>query len=198
LNLAEKNEYWSEVFESENFSDSELSAIEFDGCTFKGCNFSDSTINQCKFVDCEFTHCNLSNIKIRYSKFSDVSFYESKIIGVNWTDVSWSNFVSNSPIKFYKSIINDCSFYGLTLQEIVLEECKAHHVDFRTGDFSDASFNHTDFTGSTFSKTNLTAADFTEAIGYDIDIFNNRIERAKFSRFEATRLLDSLDIELVD
>ncbi|MBR9911072.1 MAG: pentapeptide repeat-containing protein [Gammaproteobacteria bacterium] len=198
MNLEEKAEFLSEKFEGEDFSGIGLSAKEFDACSFDSCNFSDSTFNKCKFIDCEFNKCNLSNIKIGYSKFTDVSFYESKLIGVNWTDASWSSWISHSPIKFYKSIINDCSFYGLTLQELILEECKAHQVDFRTGDFSGANFNHTDFTGSSFGKTILTAADFTEAINYDIDIFNNRIERAKFSRFEAVRLLDSLEIELVD
>ncbi len=74
----------------------------------------------------------------------------------------------------------------------------AHHVDFREGDFSNANFTYTDFTGCLFGNTNLTGADFSDATGYDIDIYQNVIKRAKFSRFEAVRLLDSLEIELVD
>jgi uncharacterized protein YjbI with pentapeptide repeats len=104
----------------------------------------------------------------------------------------------SSPIKFYKSIVNDSSFYGLSLHDLVLEECKAHNVDFREGDFSHSNFSYTDLSGCFFGNTNLSAADFSEASNYDIDIYRNTITKAKFSRFEAVRLLDSLEIELVD
>jgi len=51
-----------------------------------------------------------------------------------------------------------------------------------------------------FKKINpiLTGTDFTEATNYNIDIYFNEIKRAKFSRYEAVRLLNSLGIELVD
>lgn len=198
LNLEDKNEYWSQTFEALDFSGTEIASKEFDGCTFRGCDFSEATLKRCNFVDCEFSKCNFSLVKIEYSKFSDVLFNESKLVGVNWTKVSWPRLVFSAPIKFYKSIVNDCSFYGLSLQEIVLDGCKAHNVDFREGDFSNANFTYTDLTGSLFANTNLSGADFCEASNYDIDIYQNQIEGAKFSRFEAVRLLDSLKIELVD
>ncbi|MFC6634361.1 pentapeptide repeat-containing protein [Microbulbifer taiwanensis] len=198
MNLAEKDEYWSDSFEGLDFSCTEIDSKEFDNCTFINCDFSEATFKRCNFSDCEFINCNLSLVKIEYSKFSDVSFRESKLIGINWTKVAWPRLVFSAPIKFYKSIVNDCSFYGLSLPEVVLEECKAHNVDFREGDFSNANFTYTDFTGSFFVKTNLSGADFSEATDYDIDIYQNEIKRAKFSRYEAIRLLDSLDVELVD
>lgn len=198
MNLEEKNEYWSENFNNLDFSGIEISSKEFEGCTFEKCDFTEVTFKRCNFVDCEFISCNLSLVKIEYSKFSDVCFRDSKLIGINWTKVTWPNFLFSSPIKFYKSIVNDCSFYGLSLQDLVLEECKAHNVDFREGDFSNANFTYTDLTGCFFVNTNLSGADFSEATDYDIDIYQNTITKAKFSRFEAVRLLDSLDIELVD
>lgn len=194
----EKSEYWSEKFKDLDFSGIEISSKEFDGCTFEKCDFSDATFKRCNFVDCEFTSCNLSNIKLEYSKFSDICFRDSKLIGINWTKVSWPSLMFSSPIKFYKSMLNDSSFFGLSLQDLVLEECKAHNVDFREGDFSNANFTYTDLSGSFFANTNLSAADFSEATDYDIDIYQNTIKKAKFSRFEAVRLLDSLEIELVD
>lgn len=60
-----------------------------------------------------------------------------------------------------------------------MEECKAHDVDFRDGSFCRAVFTYTDFTNSLFGKTNLSGADFSEATNYDIDIFNNKISKAK-------------------
>jgi len=198
MDLEKQSEYWSEKFEGVDFSELEICSKEFDGCTFDGCNFSEATFDHCNFVDCEFIKCNLSLVKIEYSKFSEVCFRDSKLIGVNWTKVSWPRLVFSAPIKFYKSILNDSSFLGLALQEMVLEECKAHNVDFRDGDFSKANFTYTDFMGSFFGKTNLGGADFSEATGYDIDIYQNEIKGAKFTRFEAVRLLDCLEIELVD
>ena len=198
FSLKEKSEYWSETFEDMDFSHSTVDSKEFDGCTFKKCNFSEAILKRCNFVECDFINCNLSLVKIEYSKFSDVSFHESKLIGIDWTRVAWPKYTFSTPIKFYKSLLNDCSFYGLTLQELVFEECKANDVDLREGDFSNANFTYSDFTGSLFSNTNLSGADFTEATGYDIDIYQNKIKQTKFSRFEAVRLLEGLDIELVD
>ena len=81
---------------------------------------------------------------------------------------------------------------------MVIEECKAHDVDFREGDFGESNFTYTDFSNSLFNNTNLTGTDFTEAVNYNIDIYFNEIKRARFSRYEAVRLLNNLGIELVD
>jgi len=205
----EQKEYLSQNFSGLDLSDrSSLSVLadkdsiltgkEFDDCTFFECNFSETIIRGSKFIDCLFIKCNLSVTKINQSKFSGVTFDECKMVGVDWTKASWTSIALTSPIKFVKCIINDSCFFGLSLSEIVCEECKAHDVDFREGDFSEANFMFTDFSNSLFSETNLTGADFTEATNYNINIYHNEIKRAKFSRYEAVRLLNSLDIELVD
>jgi fluoroquinolone resistance protein len=190
-------------FLSQNFIDLKLSAIEliskkFEICTFKECDFSDAVFNNCRFVDCHFIKCNFSNIKIEHSKFLDVFFDECKIIGVDWTNAIWPKIPLCSPIKFYKCIMSDSTFFGLNLEEIVMEECKAHNVDFREGNFSNANFTYTDFLYSMFNETNLKGGDFSDAINYKIDIYFNKIKGAKFSRYEAINLLESLGIELVD
>lgn len=191
-------EYSSQSFNNLDLSGKELTSKEFDGCIFKECDFAEAILNKSKFVDCHFIRCNLSLVKVEQSQFFDVVFEECKAVGIDWTRVSWSQYVFCSPIKFYKSIINDSSFFGLSLEELEIEECKAHDVDFREGDFSSANFYNTDFTNSLFNKTNLTGASFIEAINYDIDIHFNEVSKAKFSRLEAVRLLEGLDIELVD
>lgn len=194
----EEGEYISESFEGLNVSGCDLSAKVFDGCVFKNCDFSEAILNKCKFIDCHFLRCNLSLVKIKDATFSDVYIEECKVVGVDWTVVSWSEYVLVSPLKFHKCVINDSSFFGLSLEDIEIQDCKAHDVDFREGNFSGADFSYTDFTNSLFNKTNLSDTDFTEATNYDVDINFNEVSRAKFSRFEAVRLLESLDIELVD
>jgi uncharacterized protein YjbI with pentapeptide repeats len=197
VKLQDKNQYWSEHFAGLDVSGEAIAATEFDGCSFTECNFSDAAFKRCNFVDCEFLRCNLSLATVDYCRFSDVRFRDSKLIGIDWTKVSWSQF-GFSPLKFFKCLVNDANFYGLALPEIVFEECRAHNVDFREADLSKASFCYTDLSGSLFARTNLSGADFSEATDYDIDIYQNTIKGARFSRFEALRLLDCLDIELVD
>ena len=198
-NIEDKvGEYSSQIFNNLNLSSKELTSKEFDDCVFKECDFGEVILNKSKFVDCHFISCNLSLVKIEQSQFFNVVFDECKLVGVDWTVASWSQYIFCSPVKFYKSILNDSSFFGLCLEEIEIEECKAHDVDFREGNFSSANFYNTDFTNSLFNKTNLTGASFIEAINYDIDVLFNEITKAKFSRFEAVRLLEGLDIELVD
>lgn len=198
MHLNGKNEYCSESFVNLNLTGICLEQKEFEDCTFKQCDFSEACFKHCKFIDCEFLQCNLSLIKLEYSKFSGVIFTESKLIGINWTQAQWPRLLFNSPITFYQSILNDSSFYGLSLQEMVMEGCKVHHVDFREGNFSKSNFSHSDFTESLFNSTDLSHADFSGASDYTIDIYNNILKGAKFSRFEAERLLYCLDIELVD
>lgn len=196
--ILENNEYLSENFEGLKLSGQTLYTKEFEACTFKECDFSDAILSECEFVDCEFIKCNLSVVKIEYSQFSGVKFTECKLIGVDWSKATWSELAFSSPVKFYQCIINDCSFFGLSIPGVVIEGCKAHDVDFREGDFSKANFTDTDFSSSLFNKTNLTGADFTASTHYNIDVYLNEIKQAKFSRFEAVNLLSSLGIELVD
>lgn len=191
-------EYLSKIFSNLSEINQEICNTEFEGCQFQDCNFTETIFRKCRFIECTFTRCNLSVMKVPQSQFTDVVFDECKLVGVDWTRASWPRLVFSVSLKFNKCIINDSSFFGLNLDEIVIEECKAHDVDFRDGSFCRAVFAYTDFTNSLFGKTNLAAADFSEAVNYNIDIFNNKTNQAKFSRHEAIRLLNSLDIELVD
>ena len=192
------NSYLSENFHDLQFLQEVINSIAFEECIFIECDFSESTFEQCKFIDCQFTKCNLSLVNFAHSRFTDVAFEECKIIGVDWTKAVWPKIALFSPVKFTKSTLNDSSFFGLSLKEIVIEECQARDADFREGDFSEANFTYTDFSNCLFNNTNLAGVDFSEAVNYTIDIFQNEIKGAKFSRYEVVSLLDSLDIELID
>lgn len=196
--LDESDEIYLKNFDSLELASEAIIAKEFEACTFTNCDFSEATFNKCKFVDCKFIKCNLSVIRLVYSKFWDVEFEECKVMGVDWTQADWSNIALRSPLKFYKSSLNDCSFFGLNLEEIVVEACSVHNTDFREANLIEANFTHSDFSGSLFHHTNLTRADFCDATDYDINIYDNNITKAKFIRYEAVRLLESLDVELVD
>ena len=194
----EQKEYVSSNFNDLILSNQKRDSIYFEDCIFKNCDFSEAKFMECEFVDCQFSQCNLSVVKINDCRFSEVVFEDSKVIGIDWTKAKWPNISLFSPIKFFKCIMNDSTFMGLSLNEIIIEECKAYEVDFREGNFCDANFTYTDFANSLFNETNLSGSDFTEALNYQIDINHNNIKGAKFSRHEAVSLLEGLGIELVD
>ena len=54
------------------------------------------------------------------------------------------------------------------------------------------------FDRSLFMHTNLERVDFTDSTGCSIDVLANELKGARFSRYEAIHLLESLGIELVD
>jgi len=198
MNIEDSAEYYAKNFKGLDASNRHFSSIVFENCIFQSCNFSDARFNSCKFIECNFNDSNLSNVAINHTRFVDVEFEGCKLVGINWTTADWPRLNLSSPLTFAQCILNDSSFFGLSLGELILEHCKAHDVDFRNGNFAKAKFNNTDFTNSLFSKTNLQQADFSEAQNYTIDVFSNDIKGAKFSKYEALSLLDSLGIELVD
>lgn len=186
LSLSEKNK----IFED----------IVFENCDFSGCDFCETKFVNCKFTDCLFKESNLSLCSFTGSRFvGENSFYNSKLLGVLWIEAHWSDFISKSPLQFYDGCkLDNSSFFGLTLVELVLEDCSAIYVDFRESHLESAVFKNTNFSGSLFQKTNLASAHFEGAKGYSIDITDNNIDGATFSRFDALGLLEPLNINLVD
>jgi len=194
--FSKKNEYYDHRFSNLNIPNIIVEKKRFEGCHFINVNLSESKLIRCKFVNCEFVNCNLSTVEFDASTLTEITFSESKTMGINWTKLNWPHIKLHSSLQFYKSILNHSGFYGLELKELVIEECTAHDVDFRTADLSYADFRLTDFEKSQFVNTNLYAADLTEAYNYRIDPTQNNIRRAKFSLPDAIHLLDAFDIEV--
>lgn len=191
-------QFYDKTFEKLNLSEKDFHQATFENCKLIKCDISNANLTNCQFVDCEFLQCNLSMAKINDCLFNNVIFEESKCIGLNWSYAHWPQVKLLSPIQFYHCDISLSSFFGLSLKEITVENCKAHEVDFREADFSDANLSFTDFLGSQFIRTKLISADFTESTNYNIDIELNEIKKAKFSFPEVTSLLKSLDIQIVN
>ena len=197
LDLDQQN-YIEQHFIDLELTEGELASKQFDDCYFTDCNFSHTKFSRCKFYQCKFYNCNLSMLDITGSSFFEVVFENCKAIGINWIKAAWPQIKLNSPLQFTRCTLNDSTFFGLGLKEIILTECIAHDVDFREADCSEADFSHTDFSNSLFNQTNLTKANFIEATNYRINVFYNQIKKAKFSLLEAVNLLKSFDVELVD
>ena len=191
-----------ETFDGITFTDlsnvqDTISRKVFESCVFESCDFTESFFDACTFKDCRFVKCKLTAINVRNSKFSDVQFYDSKVLGIDWTKAYWRGLDLGSSLYFTACLVNASSFYGLKQPGITFEDCRAHDVDFREATLSRAKFSGTDLTNSLFVNTNLTGADFNGATNYDIDVKKNTIKNAIFCRYEAVSLLTSLGIKLV-
>ncbi len=193
-----QNEYWSNDFQNLRQSQQVISAKVFEDCAFIDCNFMETTFDRCEFINCSFSKCDLSVVKPDFSQFRDVQFTECKTIGIDWTKAAWPKIAAFPQLKFSKCLLNDSSFFALSLKEMTIEDCIVHNVDFGEGNFAGANFTESDFLNSLFERTNLTGANFTGAINYSIDISSNTITKATFSRQAALGLLDSLQIKIVD
>lgn len=196
MNEIEEDNF-AESFKELDLSGQVIIGKEFDDCTFDKCDFSHTAFKNCKFITCHFLHCNLSVMQVLDSQFNGCSFEDSKVIGVDWTKASWSALTQRAP-KFIRCVLNDSSFWGLELEAIMISGCEARDVDFRESNLKKANLCDTDFTNALFRNTIMIEANFTHASNFDIDVRVNDIKGAKFSRYEAIRLLGGLGIELVD
>lgn len=188
---------FAEEFENINLHGKIVKNAEFEECTFVSCDFSETLFHSCRFIDCRFENCNLSVMKLTDSMVSGCAFISSKVIGVDWTMCDWKSLLSINPISFVQCILNDSNFHGLSLDRIVMKECSAKELDFRSGSFKNANFSSSDFKGTLFGNTHLEYANFTDTTNSNIDFKNNYLKGAIFNRYEALYLLESMGIVLV-
>ena len=196
--LESKSEYYDMSLSKADFTDLTLEDTVFEDCEFNHCNFYSAKFSHCKFNNCTFNYCNLSVINIAYSRFYAIVFNECKLSGTDWTRADWPNFNPDFELTFRKCILTNASFFGLTLNNLTMEECKSVDVDFRESDLTGSVMTGCDFSGSLFNQTVLHAVNFTDSWNYNINVLNNTVTKAIFSRLEALALLESLGIELVD
>lgn len=198
MTVFEKNSYCHQIFTDLTLENERIERIEFQSCQFKRCKFVEVGFSHVTFSDCDFEQCDLSLSKFPSCTFSEVSFKESKLVGINWTQLHWPLVRLSSPLYFHSSNISHSTFYDLELPNLLIEECKAHEVDFREAKLNHASFTGTDLQGSLFTHTDLQHACFNHAMNYDIDLQTNQIKNAQFSFPEVIGLLNHLEIVIND
>nr|WP_244974693.1 MULTISPECIES: pentapeptide repeat-containing protein [Providencia] len=101
-------------------------------------------------------------------------------------------------MSFKSCILNSSNFFALKLHETYIDDCRLHDVDFRNAELNKSVITDSDLSNSLFMQTNLTSVDFTGTHSFTIDVRQNKLSQAKFSRLDALDLLRSLDIKLVD
>ncbi|MGL5678357.1 MAG: pentapeptide repeat-containing protein [Plesiomonas shigelloides] len=196
--IQNQQHYFEQTFSQLNGAQTTLRDVEFEACTFSECDFSAARWQNCRFINCHFMRCNLSLLELTGSRLFGMTFVDSKLIGIDWTKANWPIYHLDFELSFQRCLLSDASFFGLTLHELQMDECRLHDVDFREGDFRQSVMTHCDFTASQFMRTNLQDADLSDSHDFALDVLENQVTGAKFSRYEALALLECLGIELVD
>jgi len=189
---------FAEEFEKIDLRGECIKNAEFEECTFVASDFSETLFRSCRFIDCRFENCNLSVTKLTDSMMSGCEFVSSKMIGIDWTMCNWTSLLNSEPLRFVQCKLDDSNFYGFSQDRMVMKECSAKEIDFRAGSFKNTDFSSSDFKGALFGDTHLEYANFTDATNTQIDLKNNHLKGAIFSRYEALYLLESMGIVLVD
>jgi fluoroquinolone resistance protein len=196
--ITDAQEYFDQTFNKVHLGPDEIISGKFTDCVFFQCIFESAILNNCRFSNCLFQECNLNLVKLPGSSFPATRFEKSKLMGVDWTQATWSTSGFYSIVHFLECVISHSTFIGLELKRIQITNCIANEVDFRDADLSNADFKGTDLARSFFGNTNLSEADLSQARNYMIDPSNNILKQAKFSMPEAMALLYSMDIVLKD
>ena len=168
-----------------------LEDAEFEDCTFSKLPLNDQSLRRCRFFDCTFSDCDFTLSRVVDCAFVRVKFERCRLTGINWSEVDKLERVS-----FAGSQLNDTTFIAAKLTACDFSKCVARRASFRDLSLRGTSFRGAELEGSEFVNADLREADFREATGYLISPRENRLEKAKFSLPEATRLLDGLGIVL--
>ncbi|MDF1880773.1 pentapeptide repeat-containing protein [Sulfurimonas sp. MAG313] len=198
VSIVDNLDCFAEEFKGISLEGKKINKAEFETCTFISCDFSETFFSSCRFIECKFINCNLSLMKLTSTKISDVVFDSCKMIGIDWTMADWKSLLSPEPIRFIECILNDSNFFGLSLEGLVMKECRVKEVDFRNAILKKANFKESDFKGALFDNTHLEEADFTNAQNTYLNIYKNHLKGAIFNRYEALFLLETMGIKLVD
>ena len=179
-------------FENLNFRKTAPEIGDYEECTFKNCDFSDSDLSEINFLGCEFLECNLSLARLAQTSFREVRFINCKLLGLHFEDCN--NLMIS--FEFDGCTLDLSSFYKLKLKKTIFRNSKIIEADFTETDLSNSSFRDCDLQRTIFKNTNLEGVDFRTSDNYSIDPDLNRIKKAKFSLTGIAGLLDKYDIEI--
>lgn len=163
-------------------------------CTFEKCNFSGVHIGRVMFEKCIFNECNLSLVKAKNTAWQKVLFTGCKMTGI---DFSGSNRFGIW-LEFRNCLLSYALFTEMKLKGIHFTQCDLQNADFMETDLSESVFSECDLCYASFHRTNLEKADLITAHNYAISPTDNRLRKAKFSRFGVEGLLAGLGIEIID
>jgi len=171
--------------------DEDIEEVSFTQCVFRNCSFQSCRFVDCVFDDCEFIQCNLSLVEFIRPILSDVRFFDSKMVGLDWSRI----------LGFLAATVEGCIMRDNVFMNMNLSKKRFTSCDLSGSTFSNTKLNHTifddcDLSQCQFHQTDLRFANFSTSRNYFIKAESNRLGKTVFSLPEATSLLANLDIVL--
>jgi fluoroquinolone resistance protein len=188
----ERNYIEEKIFDKTDFTKIAPSPGDYESCRFINCNFSNADLSGINFIDCEFIGCNMSLVKLIKTAFRDIQFKDCKLLGLHFYD--GNNFLFSA--NFDNCTLNISSFFKMNLKKTQFKNSLLHEVDFTETNLSNAVFHNCDLAKATFENTILEKADLRTSFNYSIDPELNRIKKAKFSMPAVIGLLNKYDIQV--
>lgn len=185
------NYFDSETYSKIDFTKTKINKGEYDNCTFVNCNFVGIHASNIQFVECEFIDCNFSNTIVKSTAFKEVNFINCKLMGVKFNECD--PFLLQ--FRFKDCQLNFSSFYQLKIPNTQFVNCNLQEVDFTETNLSNAFLNNCDLKLAVFERTNLEKSDFRTAFNFKINLIENKLKGAKFSRNSIDGLL--LDYKII-
>jgi uncharacterized protein YjbI with pentapeptide repeats len=99
-------------------------------------------------------------------------------------------------MNFDTCLMNLTSFYKLKIKQKVFENCSLNEADFTEADLTEAEFDNCDLKRAIFDRSILVKTNFRTARNFNIDIENNKIKGAKFSKENLSGLLTKYQLKI--
>jgi uncharacterized protein YjbI with pentapeptide repeats len=182
--------FLEQVFSTIDFRKEKFLVADYEGCTFTNCTFASIDLFSSNFEDCEFLNCDLSMLSLSNTAWKGVRFNQCKMIGIHFENCNPFLF----SVSFDGCQLNLASFYAFSMVKTHFKNCKLIEVDFVETNLASSIFENCDLSGAIFDRSNLEKVNFLSAYNYIIDLENNRVKKAQFSREGLSGLLNKYDI----
>lgn len=167
-----------------------ISKETFDQCTFSKCDFSNARVTGCSFTDCIFTDCNFSMTDLLQTTLNNTEFSNCKMLGVKFNHCH--DFIFQ--VDFDKCILDYSSFERRKMVKTHFKDSSLKGVDFAGADLKQSKFINCDLNEAIFYNSNIQEVNFASAFNYIIDLSQNQIKKARFSKDGLAGLLSQFDI----
>ena len=99
-------------------------------------------------------------------------------------------------MAFDSCIMNLTSFYQLNFKQKTFKNCSLNEVDFTESDLSKSVFENCDLKHAIFDRTILINTNFKTAQNFSIDVENNKLKGALFSKNNLSGLLTKYQLKI--
>lgn len=185
-----------QIFEDIKYIEETIEDYEFLECKFINCTFELCAVINCKFLDCVFENCNVISPRVNQLKMRHSEFIRCNLIGIHWRELLPGGRVLEPVRKFTECYLKYNSFVDMSFRKFDFSENAIQESTFEECNLMESKFKNCRLEMTQIIKCDIRNADFRGAMGYQIDIANNRLKGARFSFPEVVNLLDGLGIKI--